>query len=281
MKKLISILCMLGCVFSLVACGSGEKEEEKKNTMTPTDATSTDNVNQGTGVTETETLKVGKAEYAAHGTKGFCVAFAVLQGDTIVAAYVDDYQVMSKEEATVVPNSDKDFGKYFTDIKSSLASKRVNSSYYSKLMKDNAGATISIAENFDAIANYAVGKTVPELQKELDQKDDAKMVDAVSGSTLADTRGYLMAILEAAKNAESTDNAVNNEDINDQTGNSNPSGADKNNQDLSKGAANATDKVPATDNANKTNNDNATNSPNATKDIKSKGAVASVGPTQK
>ncbi|MDO5292430.1 MAG: hypothetical protein Q4F05_06735 [bacterium] len=246
MKKLISILCMLGCVFSLAACSSGATEEEENNTMTPTDAASTGDANQGTGVTETETLKVGKAEYAAHGTKGFCVAFAVIQGDTIVAAYVDDYQVMSKDEATVVPNSDKDFGKYFTDTKSSLASKRVNSSYYSKLMKDNAGATISISENFDAIANYAVGKTVPELQKELDQKDDAKMVDAVSGSTLADTKGYLMAILEAAKNAESTDSAINNEDINDQTGNGNPSGADKNNQDLSDGAAAATDNASAT-----------------------------------
>lgn len=240
MKKLISIVCMCLCVASLAACGNGS--DDKNDTTTPTEAGSTDNAdeNKGTGVTETETLKVGKAEYAAHGTKGFSVAFAVLQGDTIVAAYVDDYQVMSKDEASVVPNSDKDFGSYFADTKSSLASKRENNEYYSKLMKENAGSTIDFASNLDAISNYAVGKTVKELKSELDQKDDEKMVDAVSGSTLADTKGYLMAILKAAENAENTDSAINNEKVNDKTGNGNPSAVDKNNADLSNGAENAT-----------------------------------------
>lgn len=239
------MLCVLSCMVSLAACSSENNDNGATDpTNAPNTASATENT--GTGVTETETLKVGKAEYAAHGTKGFSIAFAVLQGDTIVAAYVDDYQVMSKDEASVVPNSDKDFGKYFTDTKSSLASKRENSDYYSKLMKDNAGATISIADNFDAIANYAVGKTVPELQKELEQKDDAKMVDAVSGSTLADTKGYLMAILNAAKNAENSDNAVNNEKVNDQTGNGNPSAAEKNNSDLSNGSENLTSSPSAT-----------------------------------
>ncbi len=279
MKKLISILCVVSCVFLLVACNSGDKDDNNSNTMTPTDAANTASAtDNGTGITQTETLKVGKAEYAAHGTKGFSVAFAVIQGDTIVAAYIDDYQVMSKDEATVVPNSDKDFGKYFTDTKSSLASKRVNSKYYSKLMKDNAGSTISIADNFDAIANYAVGKTVPELQKELDQKDDKKMVDAVSGSTLADTKGYLMAILEAAKNAESNDSAINNEKVNDQTGNSNPSAVDKNDSDLSNGATGSpstTAKATATDAATTTDSANTTDTTNAT------AGAATTNPTKK
>ncbi len=277
MKKIIRVAIILCLVFSMVACGTsrtGDKNSPSPNNTnisgnntgnnTNNNGTGNNADNNGTGITTTETLKIGKADYAAHGTKGFCVAVAVVQGDTIVQAIVDDYQVMSKADAICVPNSDSDFGNYFADTKSSLASKRTNTDYYSGLMKSSANATIPINKSYDAIADYAIGKTVKELEDICGQKNSDELVDAVSGSTLADTKGYLLAIVEAAKNAVGGDNTQDNSEIMDDTnGNNNPSGVDKNNSDLSNG----TPSNNANDNGNVTaspnNNGKATASPSA------------------
>ena len=80
-----------------------------------------------------------------------------------------------------------------------LASKRLNSDYYSNNMA-KAGSTVSILDNFTAIENYVVGKTVAELESILNSNSKEAMVDAVTGATLVDTDGYLWAI-PAAKNA--------------------------------------------------------------------------------
>ncbi len=255
MKRVFSFAIILCLTFTMVACGRNNAGDNNSPSPTATNSagtnggantgtntgTNNDTNNNGTGITNTEVLKIGKADYAAHGTKGFTVAVAVVQGDTIVQAYIDEYQVMSKKDATCVPNSDSDFGNYFADTTSGLASKRTNATYYSNLMKSVANATVPINKSFDAIADYAIGKTIKELQDECDQKSSEKMVDAVSGSTLADTRNYLLAIVEAAKNAANGDNTQDNSEIMDDTnGNNNPSGVDKNNSDLSNGGANAT-----------------------------------------
>lgn len=50
-----------------------------------------------------------------------------------------------------------------------------------------------------AIENYVVGKTIAELEATLKNTPKEKMpVDTISGSTLADSAGYLSAIVEAA-----------------------------------------------------------------------------------
>ena len=146
-------------------------------------------------------IKMGQAEYAAHGTKCFAVLTVAMEGDTIVGAYIDEFQVMSAEDGVVgVPNSDADFGTNFPEGMV-LASKRANAEYYSANMA-NAGYKVRNESNFDAFQNFAVGKTIAELEAEIEGKTAEQMIDAVSGCTLADTLGYVSGLLEAAKAAK-------------------------------------------------------------------------------
>ena len=94
-----------------------------------------------------------------------------------------------------MPNSDADFGANVTEGKV-LASKRENAAYYSEMMASHAGATVTLGANFDAIQNYAVGKTIDEIEATASGEN---AVDAVSGATLVDTAGYLATILAAAQ----------------------------------------------------------------------------------
>ncbi len=141
-------------------------------------------------------LQLGLAYGAAHGKKCFSEAYVVVQGDTIVAAYIDEFQFMA---AQGVPNSDGDFAAGYSDPATPLVSKRVNNEAYSALMANNAGSTVAIADNYDAIQDFAVGKTIAQV-KEAAGKENA--VDAVSGATLVDTAGYLGLIAQAAENAQ-------------------------------------------------------------------------------
>ena len=61
-----------------------------------------------------------------------------------------------------------------------------------------AGSTVEIAANFDAIQEFVNGKTIDEL-KELTGKPAEEVIDGISGATLADTVGYVTAILAAAE----------------------------------------------------------------------------------
>lgn len=144
-------------------------------------------------------LQIGQVYAAAHGTKCFTEAVAVVQDDVIVAAYLDEFQFIdSSEDVTGVPNSDTDFAEGYAEGLV-LCSKRENAEYYSALMADHAGSTVAIDANYDAIQSFAVGKTIDELMQTA-EGDSA--VDAVSGATLADTSNYLKAIAEAARAAK-------------------------------------------------------------------------------
>ncbi len=146
-------------------------------------------------------LQLGLAYGAAHGTKCFTEAYAVVQDDVIVAAYVDEFQFISGEEdVTGVPNSDSDFAAGYAEGML-LCSKRDNAKYYSELMKSHGNATVAIDVNFDAIQSFVVGKTIEEVEAAAGEAD---VVDAVSGATLADTAGYLKVIAKAARNAKET-----------------------------------------------------------------------------
>lgn len=145
-------------------------------------------------------LKLGKAEYAAHGTKCFTIAVVALEGDKIVAAYLDEYQMLPKDQATGVPNSSADFGQAFANPEQVLASKRVNNDYYSNNMT-RAGSTQSLVKSWSAIESFVVGKTISELEAIVTATDKADMVDTVSGATLVDTKGYVEALLLAAYDA--------------------------------------------------------------------------------
>lgn len=145
-------------------------------------------------------IQIGEALSAAHGTKCFTQTYAVVSGDKVVAAYIDEYQFMdpTAEGVNPVPNSDSDFGQGYAEGVA-LASKRASADYYSNMMKEKAQATERIDDNYDAIEAFAAGKTIDEIEKAAGQDN---VVDSVSGATLKDTANYLKAIAEAAKNAQ-------------------------------------------------------------------------------
>ena len=144
-------------------------------------------------------IKLGQVQWAAHGDKCFAVMTVVLQGDVIVAAHIDEYQVGAGMVG--VPNSENGFGG-FTDGKV-LYSKRVNAEAYSTNMQ-KAGSTVALDVNYDLIQAFCVGKTVAELEAAIAGfgGDKTVAVDAISGATLVDTLGYLQGLLAAAKAAQ-------------------------------------------------------------------------------
>ena len=143
-------------------------------------------------------IKLGQVQWAAHGDKCFAVMTVVLQGDVIVAAHIDEYQIGTGNVG--VPNSDKGFGANFSDGKV-LYSKRVNAAAYSENMK-KAGSTVALDVNYDMIQAFCVGKTVAELESAIAPLTKETAVDAVTGATLTDTLGYLQGLLAAAKAAQ-------------------------------------------------------------------------------
>lgn len=178
MKKAISRLAALGIAASMVCPAAAESATEAAG----------------------ENLQIGQVYAAAHGDKCFTEAVAVVSGDKIVAAYIDDFQFMDAASADVtgVPNSDGGFAEGYADGVV-LASKRVNTKYYSDMMKQYANATVAIDANYYAIQEYAVGKTIDEIDATASSENP---IDAVSGATLADTGNYLKAIADAARAAQ-------------------------------------------------------------------------------
>ena len=147
-----------------------------------------------------EDVKLGQVQYAAHGKQSFAVITAAVQGDTIVAAWIDEFQVMSGEGVVGVPNSDATFGANIVGNEDGkvLGSKRVNNAYYSGNMASRGGATQELVTSWTAIEEFAVGKTITELEVFAAEKAGSG-ADAISGATLTDTVNYLKGIIEAAK----------------------------------------------------------------------------------
>lgn len=191
MKKILSLVLVVGLAGTLAGCSSTGSSQKTSTEPAKTAAA--------------EPLKMGRADYAAHGENAVVLgAVAAVQGDKIVGASIDDYQFMSTDAGVKgVPNSDKGFAKGYADPKNVLASKRTNADYYSNNMKTKAGSTIPYADNLNAIEKFATGKTISDLEKVLKDTPKEKLpVDTVTGSTLTDTQGYLTAILNAAKAAK-------------------------------------------------------------------------------
>lgn len=150
---------------------------------------------------EAPAIKLGQIVCYVHGN-GFAVVTAVIQGETICLAKIDEFQFLGDREdlaAVGVPVKDGTFSQTNaeTGAVTVLGSKRVNSDLYSLNMQ-RAGSKVQIAANYNAIEAFVAGKTIEEVEA-VANGDNA--VDAVSGATLADTANYLKAIVEAAKAA--------------------------------------------------------------------------------
>lgn len=207
-KNLAKVMLVLACSASLAACSGSGSNETEATTAAETEATTAAETTEATSETETEEapttgpieIRIGQAEGAAHGTDCFAVATAVVDADdTIVAAFLDEYQFLDAQQEGV-PNSEAFIEAGSVAEGLVLGSKRKNDIYYSGYMQ-SAGATMMIAENFDEIQSFAVGKTIAELE-ELAGKSSEEVLDAVSSATLTDTPGYLGVIAEAAKAAK-------------------------------------------------------------------------------
>lgn len=149
---------------------------------------------------EAAPIKIGQVDYAAHGAGCFAVITAVVQGDVILAAKIDEFQYLTDREdlaAIGVPNSDASFGENYPEGKV-LGSKRVNSDLYSLNMQ-RAGSTVQIAANYDAIEAFVAGKTIAQLEAAVEIENFA---DVVTGATLTDTPSYVKGIIAAAKAAD-------------------------------------------------------------------------------
>ena len=141
-------------------------------------------------------IQIGQAYAAAHGTKCFTSGAVATAGDTIVLSYIDEFQFAGSDAGVVgVPNSDSDFGAGYAEGKV-LMSKRANADYYSKMMAEKAGSTVSLDANYDAIQNHVNGMSIADAEA---LSKDEKAVDAVSGATLVDTAGYIGVLVDAAK----------------------------------------------------------------------------------
>lgn len=185
MKKILGVVLSLGLVIGLAGCSS-----QATATPAPTETAAP------------EPIKMGRIDAAAHGKNAVTIAAVAVQGDKIVGVSIDEYQFMPADKAQGLPNTEGLAANY-KDPAKVLASKIVNSEYYSNSMKEKAGSTVAYVDNFNAIAEFAEGKTISELEGILSSTPAEKMpVDTVTGSTLADTAGYLQAIVDAAKAAK-------------------------------------------------------------------------------
>lgn len=194
-KKLLAILLALVMVLAFAACGDTAKDGQKEPAK------------EGEKAPEKEGEKAGEKEialrrtyFAAHGDKAFGRFAVIMDGDKFVQAHIDEFQFGDKDGGnTLVPNSDKAFGEGYAEGKA-LYSKNANFESYSARMAEKAKATNKLDANYKAIQDFVVGKTVADVEKVIADAPDGKPVDAISGSTLVDTKGYLKGIVEAAKN---------------------------------------------------------------------------------
>lgn len=139
---------------------------------------------------------------APHGDQSFAVVSVLHDGDTVLAASVDEFQYLDPADFDGVPNSDAGFGEnYNEDVV--LASKMENAEAYSAMMTEFADATSTYGDNLQAIIDHAVGSSVEEIEATIAELDglgeDDDITDVVSGATFVDTNGYLQAIVNTIK----------------------------------------------------------------------------------
>lgn len=147
-------------------------------------------------------IRMGQSYYASHNDGDICLVSVAMEDDVIVGVTLDEISYMSSDEFKGLPNTQADatFGKQ-TDPAKNLASKVQNDEAYSGMMKAN-GATQGIKENYQALIDFAKGKTLEDLRSAVTGKSEQDAIDGVSGCTLESTQGYLEAIMEACKNVK-------------------------------------------------------------------------------
>lgn len=211
MKAKLAILA-LALSMLLAACDNGGESTESTSAESSVATTSEESVasevseevseesSEESTATEGGTeLHLHRAYSAPNGDRGFGRFVVAIADDKIVDVAIDEFELQDAEGGlTGVPNSDGAFGEGFAEGKI-LASKLENNEPYSAMMAEFAGSTKTIEDNYQAIIDFAKGKTVAELEEVINGATPGEPVDAVTGATLANTVGYLQGIVDAAK----------------------------------------------------------------------------------
>lgn len=137
-------------------------------------------------------VALGRVNASCHGTKAFGDAVSLVQGGTLIAASIDEFQFLpAADDVVAVPNSDAAFGTEHYAAGQTLTSKSANNEAYSALLAEKAGSTTPWLTSIEAIEEAMAGQDVSGVSIE--------GPDAVSGATLVDTAGYVNAAVAAAK----------------------------------------------------------------------------------
>ena len=188
-----------------------EAEDDKEDTEE--DAEDAEEEAEDTEMTDEEFAKASEGKLvlrrslkAPHGEGSFARIAVITDGDKLVDVTIDEFQYFDEDSDFVaLPNQDED-----TELKAGnaegkiLGSKIMNDEQYSAMMKEKAQSTVSIWDNYKAIEKFAMGKTIDELKEVVEGAEDGKPIDAVTGATLVDTKGYLQAIIETAEGRDNT-----------------------------------------------------------------------------
>ena len=146
-------------------------------------------ISSGTYTGDGSDLQMGRSYVVAHGESAFCDAASLVQGDTLVATNIDEFQFSDADTYEGVPNSDASFGENYADGVV-LMSKAINSDVYFTAMQEKASATTPWLDSIQAIEDYCAGSDIDSVTDE---------ADAVSGATLVDTANYVAAAQTAAQ----------------------------------------------------------------------------------
>ncbi|MDO4431906.1 MAG: peptidoglycan-binding protein [Aerococcaceae bacterium] len=149
----------------------------------------------------TTKVELKQALVAPHGTRSFGLVSVAVEGDKVVGSVIDEFQFADAGAYEGVPNSEGEFAKGYAEGKI-LVSKIANNEAYSAAMAEKAGSTVAYLNSLTAITTFANGKTVEEINAGITEVEalgeNGKVADVVSGATLADTAGYLHAIVDVA-----------------------------------------------------------------------------------
>ena len=130
-----------------------------------------------------------QAYYDAHGSPA--IATAAVEGDKIVAAYIDEIYFFANDGKNVVFEVDAEKSLPVFVEGNVVSSKKTNGDVY--------GATLPGGKYVDQIAAieaFVAGKTVAQLEEAITKlsADGAVVADVVSGATIRDTKGYIKAV---------------------------------------------------------------------------------------
>lgn len=213
MKKKQMLALFAAATLALTACGGKDAKKEEAATEAPaqTEAGATTEAPEKLEGTE---IELHRAYSAPHGEKSFANVVVAMAGDKILAAEIDEFQFGEAANFKGVPNSDADFATGYAEGQV-LFSKVENDEAYSKMMKEYAQSTVSLDDNYEAIQDFVKGKTVAEVEAVINGAEDGKAIDAVTGATMVDTKGYLQSIVDAAKDQTMVSKGLVAGDVND------------------------------------------------------------------